>query len=363
MSLTPHPKLKNIWIARIYPEGRKKDPKTGKPSNKRDQYLYEGDEAGARSWYASLLRSPKTSNIVPLAPTLTQAWPAFCLYYENHTAESTYNDYLKTWGLHLEKWWGNHRPHQITPPLVETYKQTRLKQKSKRGATPAKKTINKELSYISAMVTWMALPENNMAHQLPFAIRGFPAKQVKPPLARVPTRTEMIRFLRKAEHKYRGIFATCYYAGLRKSEALKLTGNDINLQQGYLIIKGKGSKQRIVPIHIKLRAYLCKKKRHGYLWINPETDKPYTDLRHPIERAAEKAGISQHVYLHLLRHSFGTHAIQSGVNLRSVQILMGHSSSQTTEVYTTLAATFLTDEINKIGRNPLRIAPNNNAKT
>jgi len=350
MSLTPHKTLPGVWVGTVYHDGRKKDPKTGKPSNKRDTYLFEGDKAAALSWYAGLLRSPKKTLVAPLAPTIAQAWPDFCLYYENETAASTYNDYLKTWDLHLKKWWGQYRPHQITPPLVETYKQQRLKSTSKRGTPPAKKTINKELSYISAMVSWMARPEINKCLPLPFAIKGYPAKQIKAPLPIVPTRVEIITLLRRTEKPYRAIFATCYYAGLRKTEALRLTAANINTNQGYMIIKGKGDKQRIVPIHHKLKIYLKKKPRKGFMWLNPNTGRPYTDLKRPLERAAGKSGISQHIYLHLLRHGFGTHAIQSGVNLRSLQILMGHSSTQVTEIYTTLAATFLTEEVNRIGK-------------
>jgi len=349
MSLNPHPTLPGVWIARIYTDGRKKDPKTGKPSNKRDDYLFEGNKAEALSWYASLCRSPKKAKVTPLAPTIKQAWPDFCLYYQNHVAASTFNDYLKTWDLHLLKWWGQYRPLQIEPKLVELYKQHRLSEKSKRGTTPAKKTINKEISYISAMVTWMADPENNLCQPLPFTIKGFPARQVKAPLAIVPTRKEIILLLRRTERAYRAIFATCYYAGLRKTEALRLAAKDINTTQGYMIIKGKGSKQRIVPIHRKLKIYLRRKPKRGFVWLNPNTGRPYTDLKRPLERASLKAGISQHVYLHLLRHGFGTHAIQSGVNLRSVQLLLGHESIKTTEIYTTLAATFLTEEVNRIG--------------
>lgn len=78
------------------------------------------------------------------------------------------------------------------------------------------------------------------------------------------------------------------------------------------------------------------------------------DFRKVLNRAARKAGIEQHIYMHLLRHGFGTHSIQSGIGLRSLQMMMGHSSSQVTEIYTALAGQFLSHELDKFGRGALR---------
>lgn len=130
----------------------------------------------------------------------------------------------------------------------------------------------------------------------------------------------------------------CYYAGLRKTEATRLEAKHVNWSQNYLLVTGKGNKERIVPMHRKLCVYLRKRPKSGFLFTNP------------LRRAADKAGLDQHVYMHLLRHGFGTHGIQSGINLRTMQLLMGHSSSQMTERYTTLAAQFLTEEMRKFGR-------------
>ncbi|MCL2761079.1 MAG: tyrosine-type recombinase/integrase [Desulfuromonadales bacterium] len=354
MSLIRHPKYENIWTARIYPEGRKKDPKTGKPSNKRDTYHFEGTKEQALAWYASLCHSSKTASTVPLAPTIGHAWPQFCVYYKQEVASSTYYDYLKTWDLHLKEYFGQLRPLQLKPGIIEAYKAKRRDEISKRGNPPSKKTINKELSYISAMISWMSKPEINLCQPLTFVIKGYPGKQVKAPLALVPTREEVILLLRRASKHYRGIFATCYYAGLRKSEALNLRSSNINISQGYMLIKGKGEKQRIVPIYRKLLPYLRKRVGQEYLFTNPKTNKVWNDLKKPLDRAAKSAGIKQHVYLHLLRHSFGTHMIQSGVDLRSLQLLMGHSSSQVTEVYTTLAGSFLATQIDRLGSGALR---------
>ena len=256
---------------------------------------------------------------------------------------------------HLEPFFGNIRPAHLTPAHVEEYKTLRLSEKDQRfkdgkGRAPKKKTINKEISYLSAMVSWMSDREQKLCPPPNFTIKGFPAKQTKAPLPVVPSREEMIRLLRASERKYRPLFALCYYAGLRKTEATQLRAENVNWSQGYMLITGKGSKERIVPIHPRLRVYLRRANKEGYLFLNPKTGRPWQDFKKALQRASDKAGISQHVYMHLLRHGFGTHSIQSGINLRSLQILMGHSSSQVTERYTTLAAQFLTEELLKFGR-------------
>jgi len=353
MSVTPHPKFPGAWIIRWYPEGRKKDPKTGKASNKRERLVFEGTYAEAMAQYADLLQSAKKP-ATTLAPTLEQAWEDFCSYYKNHVSESTYRDYLATWGKHLKPFFGQYRPAHLTQTLVEKYKTLRATQKTVRGDFPTKKTVTKELCYISSMCTWMARPEIGKAKPLSFKIKGYSGRQIKAPLAQVPSRREIILLIRHAEREYRPIFLLCYYGGLRKNEALTLRGENVNFSQGYMIVYGKGGKERIVPIFRKLRVYLRKRYTRGLLFVNPATEKEYVDFRKALKRAADKAGLEQHVYMHLLRHSFGTHSIQSGIGLRTLQILMGHSSSQVTEIYTTLAGQYLGQEIDKFGRGALR---------
>lgn len=356
MSVKPHPTYPGIWIIRYYPNGRRKDPDTGKPCGDEVRILFDGTEEAAQKYHDDLMAARRTKKPVEIRTesTIAECYFKFARYYKNHVAASTYNDYLTSWRRHLEPFFGNIRPAHLTPAIIEEYKTLRLTEKDNRfkggGRAPKKKTINKEISYLSAMLTWMSDREQQLCPPMPFVVKGFPAKQTKAPLPVVPSRVEMVRLLRAAERKYRPLFALCYYAGLRKTEATLLRAENINWSQGYMLITGKGSKERIVPIHPRLMVYLRRANREGYLFINPRTKQPWVDFKRPLARAAERAGISQHVYMHLLRHGFGTHSIQSGINLRSLQILMGHSSSQVTERYTTLAAQFLQEEMLKFGR-------------
>ncbi len=357
MSCKPHPTFPDTWIIRYYPSGRKKDPATGKPCGEEVRLLFKGTAEAAQEMHDKLVDARKSKKPVEIIiePTIAECWFRFTSYYKNHVSDTTYRDFKSSWNRHLEPFFGRFRPAHLTPAIIEEYKTLRLSEKDRRfkngkGAAPKRKTINKELSYLSAIVTWMSAAEQRYCPPLPFIIRGFPAKQVKAPMPVVPSREEMIRLLRASERIYRPLFALCYYAGLRKTEATQLKASNINWSQGYLLIKGKGGKERIVPIHGKLKVYLRNANKKSYLFLNPKTGRPWVDFKKALQRATDKAGLEQHVYMHLLRHGFGTHSIQSGINLRTLQVLMGHSSSQVTEMYTTLAAQFLQEEMKKFGR-------------
>lgn len=128
---------------------------------------------------------------------------------------------------------------------------------------------------------------------------------------------------------------------------------NVQLRNGVLLVKGKGEKERTVPIATDhLNKELQKAVRRavaGPLFVNRDTGKPYTPtaIRKALNRAAVKAKLNMRIYPHLLRHSYGTHALVAGMGLRTVQEVMGHSSSKTTEGYTHLAGEFLKEETKK----------------
>ena len=96
-----------------------------------------------------------------------------------------------------------------------------------------------------------------------------------------------------------------------------LRAEDIDIENGIMIVTGKGNKQRIVPITTeRLLKELTRRVNEtgsGYLYISPITGRPYNDIRTAIDNAAKRAGVGKHVYPHLFRHSYGTHAMASGV--------------------------------------------------
>ncbi len=145
--------------------------------------------------------------------------------------------------------------------------------------------------------------------------------------------------------KHKAILQTIYACGLRISELLHLEIAHICGDRKTFHLKGsKGNKDRIVPVPeellVLLRTYYKKNLPHKYLFeghgstaLHP---KPYSagSVRKLLHRATKKAGIKKTVTPHTLRHSYATHLYENGINLRSIQVLLGHNSSKTTEIYT-----------------------------
>ena len=140
----------------------------------------------------------------------------------------------------------------------------------------------------------------------------------------------------------RAILETFYSTGIRISELVGLGVQDIDFIGGIVKVMGKGKKERIVPIGdvaIKaIRAYLKKrKKKQEALFLNKNGKRITTrGVRYIVEKYLHMAGIKQGVSAHTLRHSFATHLLNHGADLRSVQELLGHVNLSTTQIYTHL---------------------------
>lgn len=166
-----------------------------------------------------------------------------------------------------------------------------------------------------------------------------PKKQNKLPL--VLSQQEVAKLLGCIQNlKHRAILSTIYSAGLRRSEVIQLKIGDISSDQMQIVIRdGKGQKDRITILSnsllITLRNYFRSYEPKIYLFEGPDGG-PYSSssIRMILYRAVKRAGISKHVTVHTLRHSFATHLLENGTNLRYIQTLLGHSSPKTTEIYT-----------------------------
>ena len=158
----------------------------------------------------------------------------------------------------------------------------------------------------------------------------------------------------------RAMLETMYSCGLRVSEAIALQISMLHLDAGYIRVVGKGNKERLVPIgaeatkHIGLyREYVrvhvpVKEKARDILFLNRRgSGLTRTTVFNTIKDAAEKAGIRSNVHPHTLRHSFATHLVEAGADLRAVQELLGHASITTTEIYTHLDRGFLRQTLEK----------------
>ncbi len=141
--------------------------------------------------------------------------------------------------------------------------------------------------------------------------------------------------------KHRAMLSIIYACGLRRSELLNLKPGDIDRQRGVLLIRqSKGKKDRIVPISDKiiklLEEYWIAYRTVNWLFEGQLKGSRYSEksLESVLKQSLKKAGIKKPVTLHWLRHSYATHLLESGTDLRFIQELLGHSSSRTTEIYT-----------------------------
>ena len=156
----------------------------------------------------------------------------------------------------------------------------------------------------------------------------------------------------------RAIIETMYSCGLRVSEACNLKISDLYLNEGFIKVEGKGSKQRLVPIseraiaeimdYMVYRAEIPIKPGHeDYLFVSAlrKSRLSRITLFHIITELAEQAGIKKTISPHTLRHSFATHLLEGGANLRVIQSMLGHEDIGTTEIYTHIDVHRLRSEI------------------
>ena len=158
--------------------------------------------------------------------------------------------------------------------------------------------------------------------------------------------TEVTHLLAAIESvKHRVVLTAAYGAGMRVSEACRLQVGDIDSQRGLIHIRqGKGSRDRHVMLGDRLlsalREYWSLTRPQGpYLFPGqrPGTSVSATAVRTALHAAVAKAGISKRVTPHVLRHSFATHLLEAGADIRVIQVLLGHQSIRTTAHYTQLS--------------------------
>jgi integrase/recombinase XerD len=161
-----------------------------------------------------------------------------------------------------------------------------------------------------------------------------------------------------AGHRDRAILEVLYSSGLRVGELLSLQISNCFWDEGYLRIVGKGNKERLVPIGswaIKWVKFYLERERNHWPVQREAEDTVFVNqqgramsrmtILNIVKREAVKAGIHKDVSPHTFRHSFATHLVEAGADLRSVQEMLGHSSITTTEIYTHLDRQRLREEI------------------
>jgi len=226
------------------------------------------------------------------------------------------------------------------------------------GSGLSGKSIARKLSAVKGLYRFL-LDEGRIDHD--------PTLNVEKPrtdkkLPSVLSRHEMERMLEavktgpKGGLRDRAILELLYACGLRISELLTLKLSDLHMENGFISVFGKGSKERVVPIGAKavewVRRYLrderplllARKKAQDWVILNRRGGRmSRMGVWKIILKYAKAAGIRTHVSPHTFRHSFATHLLKGGADLRSVQEMLGHADISTTQIYTHVNKEYLKD--------------------
>lgn len=216
-----------------------------------------------------------------------------------------------------------------------------------RSGNISNATYARNLSALKSFYRYLNRYENIEANPLLF----FHGGQIKRKLPEYLTFDQMEAVLdsfdltNPIDVRNRSMLEVMYACGLRVKECAHLQINDIHLKEGYLTVIGKENKERMIPFYprcAQLLSYylqevrpLYMKEEHRFLFVN-QRGKPIHErsIQNVCEKAGENAGLIIHVHPHMIRHSFATHLLDNGADLRVVQELLGHENLQTTQIYT-----------------------------
>ncbi len=224
----------------------------------------------------------------------------------------------------------NASPDLLTTQQVKDYLQYRI-QKHKISVSTINQTIG----------AWKILQVDILKREWVNVQIKRPRKEKKLPT--VLSREEALRLINILPNiKHRAILTLAYTTGLRRNEMLGLKLPHIDFDRKQIrVVDGKGRKQRMVPVPDNVLSLLkeyCeayRPKKYLFAGLGYESEKPYsaTSFTNVVKRAARKAGITKDVSPHVLRHSFASHMLEQGLNLKALQLIMGHHSMKTTAVY------------------------------
>ncbi|WP_212692802.1 site-specific tyrosine recombinase/integron integrase [Vallitalea guaymasensis] len=196
-------------------------------------------------------------------------------------------------------------------------------------------------SYVNQTISSIKFLNEHVLHKLKLTVYvERPKKERK--LPNVLSKKEVKSILASLQNnKHKTLLALIYSSGLRVGEVVKLKINDIDSQRMLIKIEqGKGNKDRYVmlseSILLQLRKYYKEYRPNKWLFEGADKDKHITErtVQRIFKNACEKGCVMKKVSVHSLRHSFATHLLESGTDIRYIQELLGHSSSKTTEIYT-----------------------------
>ncbi|ATP36092.1 site-specific tyrosine recombinase XerD [Ligilactobacillus salivarius] len=279
------------------------------------------------------------------------------LKVERGLSENTINSYGIDLKLFLEYLRENEIPSfkQVNKEVIVNYMQ------AEKNNNKANSSILRSVSSLRKFFQYLA--QEKIIEKDPMLLIDTPKK--KQHLPQVLTKEEVEKLLRSPNTgqvlglRDRAMLELMYATGLRISEIINLKLEDLHLTMGTLQTLGKGHKERIVPVGDEAikwvnryleeaRPKLLKQKRSNYLFLNFHGNNlTRQGVWKNLKAEVRKAGIQKNITPHTLRHSFATHILENGADLRIVQELLGHADISTTQIYTHLSNKQLADIYNR----------------
>ena len=268
----------------------------------------------------------------------------YYLKKEKGSSKNTVSAYmrdLEQYSLFLDKYHQIKKPSQIHKKHIEGY----LKSLDKRVSS---KTVARKLTAIKSFHHFLAL-EKEVDIDI---TKDFSTPKSSKTLPKVLSVDQVVSLLEQVDKdsdlglRNKALLELIYGSGLRVSELLDIQIEDIHLNQSYVIVHGKGSKERMVPIsdmaNIALRKYmaegrpnLLKDRKITHVFLNQNGQRlSRQGFFKVLKKLALDAGINSECSPHTLRHSFATHLLENGMDLRTLQTLLGHEDISTTQIYT-----------------------------
>lgn len=269
----------------------------------------------------------------PLSPSIA-AYSAF-LRLDRGLSKNSISSYCSDLALYEKCLEGRALSTLTKPELID---QIELFQASGYSTS----SLHRQLSSLKSFFQFLQKDDP----KLPDPTNGVEVPKIKRSLPTTLNRAELELMLNSCDLetpqgvRLRTMLELCYAAGLRVSELVSLQRSQVDLVQRRLKVIGKGSKERIVPFGEGAQLWLARYIQKEYPILNPgfADETLFVSTRQQFWRElkllARKVGVSKEISPHSLRHSFATHLLEGGMNLRSVQILLGHSDIATTQIYT-----------------------------
>jgi len=280
------------------------------------------------------------------------------LRVERNLSENTIASYdydLNAFLEYLKKEKGIVEVRQVNTEIINTYLKYLITTKTKKGKIYNIKSLNRKISFLRSFFRYLMI-EHVITINPTDGLELLKSKRELPAILTVDEVDKMLdqtNTTNKLGLRDRAILEILYASGLRVSELINLKLQDVYFEEGFLRIFGKGSKERIVPIGRSALMYLSKyikearnlfgKRQTGdYIFLNKRGLKlTRMAVWNIVKKYCVMAGIKKEIHPHTLRHTFATHLLEGGADIRVIQEMLGHADISTTQIYTHLDSSLL----------------------